>query len=99
MGRPATLGHSRNPGSAPFAFSRPFATVPAMDLHGQHLIDGRPTASSNTAFRATNPATGAQLDPPFHEATKVEVNAACGLAGATFPALQKKPPTDRATLL
>jgi NADP-dependent aldehyde dehydrogenase len=70
-----------------------------MNLLGQHLINNAPTAAGTTTFRATNPATGAPLEPPFHEATADEVNAACDLAGAAAPVLRKKSPAERAALL
>jgi NADP-dependent aldehyde dehydrogenase len=70
-----------------------------MNLTGSHLINGQPSASSPATFRANNPATVQPLDPPFHEATPDEVDAACTAAAGAFDALRAKSPADRAALL
>ena len=50
-----------------------------MPLSGQ-LIVGSDRSSKSTTFRATDPSTGASLEPPFAVATPADVAMACALA-------------------
>lgn len=56
-----------------------------MDLLGKQLIGFQQTAEGNTSFTAFNPVTGAELSPPYHEATLSEVDAAIQAAAQAFP--------------
>jgi alpha-ketoglutaric semialdehyde dehydrogenase len=55
-----------------------------MDLDGHNLVGDRPTRESATVFRAANAATGSPMEPPFHEATTGEVDAAFHVATDAF---------------
>ena len=70
-----------------------------MNVTGQQLIAGSAIASSRQTFHGNNPATGQRLAPPFHEATREEVDRACRAAEAAAPALRKSTPQARAKLL
>jgi NADP-dependent aldehyde dehydrogenase len=54
-----------------------------MPLTGQ-LIIGHDRVTTADSFRATDPARGAAIDPPFSIAGTVEVARACALAEAAF---------------
>lgn len=70
-----------------------------MMLHGKQFI-GRQTSGEGTdTFRAVNPATGQELDPPVYEATEAEVDRAARAADAAFPAYRGKSPQQRAAFL
>ena len=53
---------------------------PTMDLHGYNLLGANRSNSGSTTFRATDPRTGEDLAPEFHEATAAEVAEAAQLA-------------------
>jgi alpha-ketoglutaric semialdehyde dehydrogenase len=54
-----------------------------MPLTGQLFI-GRERVATAQTFRAINPATGAQIEPPFSSAGDAEVERACQLASEAF---------------
>jgi NADP-dependent aldehyde dehydrogenase len=56
-----------------------------MNLQGTSIIGRRRAAASGKAFRATEAATGSQLEPGFHGATADDLEAAAQLAASAFP--------------
>ena len=54
-----------------------------MPLTGQLFIGGERVATAQT-FRAANPATASELEPPFSSAGDAEVQRACQLASEAF---------------
>jgi NADP-dependent aldehyde dehydrogenase len=54
-------------------------------ISGEILIGARSLPGKEASFRATNPATGEQLEPAFAFAGPAEVDQACELAWAAFP--------------
>lgn len=69
-----------------------------MTLTGELFVAGGRAATS-TLFRATDPATGAVIEPGFSEAGIDDVERACAAADAAFPAFAATSATDRATLI
>jgi NADP-dependent aldehyde dehydrogenase len=69
-----------------------------MQLHGKQIIGGQVSAAG-PSFRAVNPATSAQLDPPVHEATAGEADRALRLAEEAFADFRAREPRERAALL
>ena len=70
-----------------------------MQLDGSNLVGGRPTRESATVFRAANAATGSPIEPPFHEATAGEVDAAFATATAAFKRYSQLSAVHRARFL
>lgn len=70
-----------------------------MTLTGSHWIAGLESAESPDTFNASNPATGEDLEPAFHEATAAEIDAAVDAATAAFEPFRKKFPDARADFL
>ncbi|MDO8538814.1 MAG: aldehyde dehydrogenase (NADP(+)) [Opitutaceae bacterium] len=68
-------------------------------LHGRSLLAGSIAQPGGKKFRASNPATGEQLAPDFHEASAADVDAALAAAAAAFSEYRARPATDRAHLL
>ena len=48
-----------------------------MKLTGEMLIGARAVRGTESATRAVNPATGAEMEPAFGGGSVVEVDAAC----------------------
>jgi NADP-dependent aldehyde dehydrogenase len=69
-----------------------------MPLTGQLFIGSARVSSSNT-FRATNPAGGTPLEPPFSAAGRPDVEKACALAQAAFDPYRLLAPALRARFL
>ena len=67
-------------------------------INGAILIGASEQLGSAT-FAATNPATGEEIGPAFHEAGKAEVERACALAEAAFPTFSELEPNKRAAFL
>ena len=57
-----------------------------MDIQGYSLVAGR-HGGNGTQFTAIDQASGAALDPPFHSALAVDIDAACAAAAAAAPIL------------
>lgn len=55
-----------------------------MELDGHNLVGDMPSRESKQTFRGANAATGAPLEPAFHEATAGEVDAAFKSATQAF---------------
>jgi alpha-ketoglutaric semialdehyde dehydrogenase len=55
-----------------------------MTLTGEMLIGARVVRGTGAAMHAVEPATGKDLEPPFHAGTDKDVDAACLLAEAAF---------------
>lgn len=70
-----------------------------MTLTGHHLIAGREAAPHGHQFHAFNPATSAQLEPAYGDASHAEADEALRAADAAFDALRLATPETRATLL
>ncbi len=68
-------------------------------LHGKSFIGKEPSAEGRRSFLATNPATGATLEPHFREASLGEANRALSLAERAFTELRCRPPAERAAFL
>lgn len=67
-------------------------------MDGSFLI-GATATRSDAIFRATNPASGTALDPPFSAAGSDHVAAACALAESAFDAFRETTPDARAAFL
>ncbi|HEY2586513.1 MAG TPA: aldehyde dehydrogenase (NADP(+)) [Tepidisphaeraceae bacterium] len=70
-----------------------------MTLQGNNIIAGSPTAVGPAQFRAIDPTTGHELDPPFHEAIEAQVDQAMHAADQAFKDYRRRPPADRARFL
>ncbi len=70
-----------------------------MQLLGQHLIGGAPSAEGHATFAGADPTTGASLPPVFREATADEIDRALGAAEAAFEPYRALPPAARAAFL
>ena len=70
-----------------------------MKLTGESLIGSARMAGHPGAFRGTDPATGAALDPPFGEAGAAELERACALASAVFDSYRETSLEQRAQFL
>ena len=70
-----------------------------MILTGQSLIGASHAPGQPEAFRAVNPATGAQLDPAYCEASPEDVSRACALAWAAFDSFRETGLEQRAAFL
>jgi len=55
-----------------------------MKLHGRNFIGDKSSCKATQVFHAVNPATGKELEPPFHEATEAEIDEALELASLAF---------------
>lgn len=69
-----------------------------MPLNGQ-LIIGYDRVATASSFRATDPARGSQLDPPFYVAGAAEVARACALAAAAYDPYRQADLATRARFL
>src|ERR1700733_7829830 len=69
-----------------------------MPLTGQLFIGFARVSSPNT-FRATKPAGGTLLVPPFSAAGRQDVEKACALAQASFDPYRQSAPALRARFL
>lgn len=70
-----------------------------MNLHGKNFIGRETSGEGMGLFNATNPASGARLEPGFHEGTEREAARALELAAGAFPELRKRTGDDTATFL
>jgi len=70
-----------------------------MDVHGEMLIGSASVRGSHGIFRATNPATGDLIEPPFGRGGHEEVEQACALAAAAFDSFREIQPELRARFL
>jgi len=69
-----------------------------MELTGENLIAGE-DARGAASFRAVDPATGAELEPEFHEGDAALVDRALAAADAAFPAYARTTAGERAAFL
>ncbi len=67
-------------------------------LHGHSVIGGREIAGTQT-FRARSPLDGSALDPPFHMASPLDVDATLRLADEAFQAYRETAGDVRAAFL
>lgn len=70
-----------------------------MELSGRSFIGNARGAEQSERFRAVNPATGADIEPAFSEASEDEVNRACDLAAEAFATFSRTSAGDRARFL
>ena len=70
-----------------------------MTLHGNSLIGFGQSQDGKGSFRATNPTTGEEMDPPFHHAAESEVDRATAMASAAFEEYEALPVTRRVVFL
>lgn len=70
-----------------------------MELSGRSFIGNSRGAEQRQQFRAVSPATGAEIEPAFHEASDEEVSRACDLARAAFATFSRTPAAERARFL
>jgi alpha-ketoglutaric semialdehyde dehydrogenase len=70
-----------------------------MTLSGKSIIGFQSGAATKETFRATNPATGAQMEPAFFAATADEVERAVALAHEAFAAYSQVSGRDKAAFL
>src|SRR5256885_6532039 len=70
-----------------------------MHLTGQNSLGTKPTSTGKPLSRSINPATNADLEPPYHEATESEIDSAMQLAEKAFESYRRKSAADRAAFL
>ena len=70
-----------------------------MQLTGEMLIGARTVRGTESAIRAVNPATGAEMEPEFGGGSAHDVNAACVLAEQAFDAYRSVSLEERAKFL
>jgi alpha-ketoglutaric semialdehyde dehydrogenase len=70
-----------------------------MELTGQNLIGDQPARGGGAAFRAVDPATGAELAPEYREADAGLVDRAVRAADAAFRDYGRTTPPQRARFL
>src|ERR1700761_7395500 len=70
-----------------------------MQLTGEMLIGAKSVMGAEGALRATNPATGAELEPAFGGGSEADVEAACALAAGAFDAYRATGLEQRAAFL
>ena len=74
-------------------------TTEADLLTGSSLIGAADVPTTGATFRAVDPATGIELDPPYGEAGAAEVERATALADQAFPAYRRTSADQRAAFL
>ena len=67
-----------------------------ISLLGQSLIGFNRGAENGDSFRAVNPATRKELDPPFFSASQKDLDNAVALAEAAFTSYGSLSGADRA---
>jgi len=70
-----------------------------MQLTGEMSIGAKSVKGAEGALRATNPATGAELEPAFGGGSEADVEAACALAAGAFDAYRATGLEQRAAFL
>lgn len=68
-------------------------------LTGEMLIGAASVRGGGAGFRGVNPATGAELDPAYGEASAADVSRACELAWSASDLYRETSPADRAAFL
>lgn len=68
-------------------------------MKGTQLIGNTESAQGTNTFKAVNPVDGKSLEPPFHEATGVEIDGAFELAASAAPFMAASTGKDRSRLL
>ena len=70
-----------------------------MNITGEMLIGRQSVRGSESVFRATNPATGLAVEPPFTGGSPAEVDRACALAWNAFDVYRETTLAQRAAFL
>ncbi len=70
-----------------------------MTLSGANLIAGIPSSEGSARANARNPITGVALLPPFHNATRAEIDRAVAQAKSAFRQNRTKTGIEKAVLL
>ena len=68
-------------------------------MKGTQLIGNNESAQGADTFKAVNPLDGKVLEPPFHEASSAEIDAAFELAGGAAKFMAESTGKDRCRLL
>lgn len=71
----------------------------SVKLTGRSILGAQLGATSDKTLRATNPSTGAQLEPAFYAASQEEVNRAARLAATAFADYSRLPGKTKAKFL
>src|ERR1700712_2663029 len=70
-----------------------------MSLQGNNYIGATQTGKGSHIFKGVDPMRSAELEPPFHEATPEEIDAACTRAAEAFDDYRRTTPQQRAAFL
>ena len=70
-----------------------------VQLSGRSLVGHRDGSGSGETFRAINPATGQNIEPPFSSASSEDVERAAQLAAEAFESFGRTTGRERASLL
>ena len=70
-----------------------------MTLTGHSFLGSKRAPDTSQTFHVSNPATGEQLEPAFHSASKEDLVKAISLASSAFPAYSSISPETRAAFL
>ena len=70
-----------------------------MTLTGHSFLGSKRAPDTSQTFHVSNPATGEQLEPAFHSASKDDLVKAISLASSAFPAYSSISPETRAAFL
>lgn len=70
-----------------------------MGLHGRNILGADLSAAGKQTLRATNPASGTPLEPPYYEATEQEIEIAVAAAARASKQYALFAPTARAEFL
>ena len=73
--------------------------MPTNELIGASLLGNEDLIATGSAFQATDPATGAALEPVYHNATSVDVGRAAALAWDAFETYRHTSLDHRAAFL
>jgi 2,5-dioxopentanoate dehydrogenase len=68
-------------------------------VEGKNQIGSSKSAKGTVTFRAVDPSTGEELDPPFYEASEAETEEALRLAEKAFPVYKNIPIKKRVEFL
>ncbi|MEU7768078.1 aldehyde dehydrogenase (NADP(+)) [Nocardia sp. NPDC049190] len=74
-------------------------TAPTVTLTGVNLIGNDDVAATGTAFRATDPASGAALEPVYHQASASDIDRVTTLAWEAFATFRQTTFAQRAAFL
>lgn len=70
-----------------------------MKIRGKQIIGSKFRSSREKSFNAVNPATAAVMAPPFHEATREDVDSSAAAAANAFEIYRHGPLSQRADFM